>query len=257
MALNQRVLAGVFLRAIVPLLEDIAEIDGEVKKTVADWHFRLRFQLPGGMHASTLIFKDGGIEAYRGCYPGLSAVLTFKDEATLNAIFQGRLEQSPRPNLYGLLHLKKLLQVDTLLRRIEYYVKAEEPLIRDREFFSHCVRIALHALAYGVKEVGENDPEMIPLARTLPKGTLEIRVKDGHAVHIAVENGAFQPFKGPAEAPNAYLEFADLQTAWDMIQNKIDQFGAIGANKMKIRGLIPLIEGVNPILDRLSLYLNS
>ena len=255
MSLNQDVLAGIYLKAVVPLLEDIAEIDEKIRETVKDWNFNLQFQLPGGLHASSLLFREGNITALREKSPGPAAVLTFSDAATLNAVFQGRSDKSPRPNLVGLLHLKKLLKVDSLLKRIEFYLKPDQALLSDPGFFSSCVRLTLYAMAYGVKIVGEEDPNMIPLAHALPDGTVEIRVKDGPAVHLIVENGVFQPFKGQAAEPGAYLEFADLQTAWDMLQGNIDKFGAIGARKIKIRGLIPLIEGIDPLLDRLSLYL--
>ncbi len=255
MALNQDVLAALYLKAVIPLLEDLAEIDDAVAGVVKDWNFNLQFQLPGGLHASSLLFQGGKVEALRAKAPGAAAVLTFSDAETLNAVFQGFSDKSPRPNLYGLFHLRKLLKVDSILKRIEYYLKPNESLLDDRAFFSHCVRLTLYAMAYGVKIVGEEDPEMIPLARGLPEGTLEIRVVDGPAVHLVVENGVFSPFKGRAEEPCAYLEFADLQTAWDMLQGRVDKFGAIGSRKIKIRGLIPLIENIDPLLDRLSLYL--
>ncbi len=255
MQLNENVLAAIYLKAVVPLLEDIAEIDEEVRDTVKDWNFNLQFQLPGGLHASSLLFKGGTVEAWRAKSPGPAAVLTFSNTATLNAVFQGKSDKSPRPNLYGLLRLKELLKVDPLLKKIEYYLEPDEDLLNDPETFSNCVRLTLYAMVYGVKVIGEEDPDMIPLARNLPRGTVEIRVKDGPAVYLEVENGLFNPGKGRAVEPCAYLEFEDLQSAWSMLQGEMVQFAAIGSKKVKIRGLIPLIEGINPILDRLSLYL--
>lgn len=257
MSLNDHVLAGIYLKAVVPLLEDIAEIDEEIRDMVKDWNFNLQFQLPGGLHASSLLFRDGKVEALREKAPGSAAVLTFSDAATLNSIFQGKSDKNPRPNFFGLLHLKKLLKVDSLLKKIEDYLKPDESIFKDPETFSHCVRLNLYAMAYGVKVVGEEDPDMVPLAHNLPQGIVEIRVKNGPAVHLEVINGIFNPFKGRTAEPSAYLEFSDLESAWSMLQGKMDQFAAIGGKKMIMRGLIPLIEGINPILDRLSLYLSD
>ncbi len=257
MVLSESVLAAIYLKAVVPLLEDIAEIDEEVRDIIKDWNFNLQFQLPGGLHASSLLFKEGTVEAWRARSPGPAAVLTFSNAATLNAVFQGKSDKSPRPNLYGLFRLKELLKVDSLLKKIEYYLEPDEDLLSDPEAFSNCVRLTLYAMVYGVKVIGEEDPDMIPLARNLPRGIVEIRVKDGPAVHLEVENGLFNPGKGRAVEPCAYLEFEDLQSAWIMLQGEMDQFAAIGSKKVKIRGLIPLIDGINPILDRLSLYLSG
>lgn len=134
-------------------------------------------------------------------------------------------------------------------------MKPDEKLLEDNNSLEQCVRLTLYAMAFGVKEIGEHDPEMKPLAEHLPDGLVEIRVKGGPAVHITVKKGTFTPARGRAEKPSAYLEIADMETAWNMVQGTLDQYAAIGSGKIKIRGLIPLIDGINPILDRLSIYM--
>ena len=115
--------------------------------------------------------------------------------------------------------------------------------------------MTLKVLAYGIKEVAEHDPEMRPVVEHLPNGTIEIRVKEGPAVHASIKDGIFSPGIGPAEKPNAVLEIQDLETAWKMLQGDLDLFAAVGSSRIKIRGLVPLLDGINPLLDRLSLYL--
>ena len=254
-AIKELVLARIHLRAVIPLLEDISEFDTTVGQIIKDWKMPIQFQLPGGEAATTLSFRQGKIVALRDKINASRITLTFSNAETLNAIFQGRSKKSPRPNLTGLFHIKQLLKVDPLLKRIEYYMKPGQEILEDEKTFEQCVRLTLNALAFGVKEIGEHDPEMKPLAKNLPDGVVEIRVVAGPAVHLAVNKGLFTPAKGRAEKPNAYLEFDDLQTAWDMVQGNLDQYAAIGSGKIKIRGLIPLIDGINPILDRLSIYM--
>lgn len=254
-AVKELVLARIYLRAIIPLLEDISEFDSETQQIIKGWSKPIQFQLAGEDAAVTLSFRQGKVFALRDKINKSRITLTFSNAETLNAIFQGRSKKSPRPNLTGLLHLKKLLQVDPLLKRIEYYMKPDEKLLEDHNSLEQCVRLTLYAMAFGVKEIGEHDPEMKPLAEHLPDGLVEIRVIDGPAVHITVKNGVFTPARGRAEKPSAYLEIADMETAWNMVQGTLDQYAAIGSGKIKIRGLIPLIDGINPILDRLSIYM--
>jgi hypothetical protein len=254
-AVKELVLARIHLRAIIPLLEDISEFDTTVEQVIKEWNMPIQFQLPGGEAATTLSFRQGKIIALRDKINASRITLTFSNAETLNAIFQGRSKKSPRPNLTGLFHIKKLLQVDSLLKRIEYYMKPDKELLEDDKIFEQCVTLTLNALVFGVKEIGEHDPEMKPLAKCLPDGVVEIRVIAGPAVHLTVNNGLFTPAKGRTEKPNAYLEIADMQTAWAMVQGNLDQYAAIGSGKIKIRGLIPLIDGINPIIDRLSLYM--
>ena len=144
-----------------------------------------------------------------------------------------------------------------VLGRLEHYLKPQPDTLADPQTFAFCVRVTLYAMAFGIKEVGEHDPEVRPIALDLPDGTVEMRVDNGPAAHLTVKGGKFEPRRGPAEKPNAILEFADLHTAWDTFQGNLDTFAAVGGGKMKLRGFIPLLEGINPLMDRLAYYLSD
>ncbi len=252
---KQNVLARLHLGAILPLLEDIAAFEPQVKEAVKDWNVTLQLQVSGGDPATALAFKQGEVKAHPGGVKGPKVTLTFKDARFLNEVFQGQSNKSPRPGLLGLFHLKKLLALDTVLGRLEYYLRPSEELLQNPETFAFCVRLNLYALAFGVKIVGEHDPEMKPVVDRLPDGVLEVRVVDGPAAHIGVRQGRFFAARGPAEKANAILEFADLDTAWGLLQGKLDIYAAVGGERIKIRGNVPLLDGINPLLDRLSMYL--
>lgn len=251
------VLARLHLGAILPLLEDIAARDSLVRETIAGWDFPLQFRLAGGDPATTLVFKKGTVTAHRGEFKGFPPALTFKDSSFLNEVFQGKTQKNPTPNLPAIFKARQLMQVDRVLGRLEHYLKPEPELLNDPENFAFCVKITLYATAFGIKEVGEHDPEIRPVALNLPGGTVEMRVAGGPAAHLTVKQGFFEVRRGPAEKPNATLEFADLRTAWNTFQGNMDTFAAVGSGKMKIRGFVPLLEGINPLMDRLAYYLSD
>ncbi|GFP25629.1 hypothetical protein HKBW3S43_01337 [Candidatus Hakubella thermalkaliphila] len=252
---KEMLLARIHLGAVLPLLEDIAAFDPALREALVDWNFTVQFQLPGGKPATALVFKRGSLKTYPSGVKGARVSLTFKDAAFLNQVFQGRTKKSPRPGLTGLLHLKKLRQLEQVLGHLERYLKPVEELLQQEESYAFCVKIALYALAFGIKEVGEYDPELSCIAARLPDGVVEIGVVDGPAVHIRVKKGKFYPARGEAETANARLEIADLDTAWAMLQGKLDLFAAVGGGKIKLRGNIPLLDGISPLMDRLALYL--
>lgn len=251
------VLARLHLGAILPLLQDIAAHDAAVRESIADWNFPLQFRLAGGDPATTLVFRGGAVTAHRGKFKGHPPALTFRDPAFLNQVFQGKTAGNPTPNLPGLLRARKLMQVDRVLKKLEYYLKPGPELLADEEKFAFCVRITLYAMAFGIKEVGEHDPEVRPIALDLPDGTVEMRVAGGPSAHLKIAGGSFEAQRGAAPRPNAFLEFSDLQTAWDTFQGNLDTFAAVGGGRVKLRGFIPLLEGINPLLDRLSDYLSG
>lgn len=252
---KEMVLARLHLRAILPLLEDIAEYDPQVQELTKGWNAVIQFQLPGGDPAAALIFKQGRLEAVTEDCPGPKVTLTFNNPWELNDVFQGKSDKNPRPNLMALLHMAKLTKIDQVLGRLEHYLKPQDDLLNDRDAFAFCVKLSIYALTYGIREVGEYDPELNVISPGLPEGTLAINVIDGPSSSVTVKNGKFFPAKGPAQKPNAILEICDLETAWAMIQGRLDIFAAVGGSKIKIRGFVPLLDGINPLMDRLSQYL--
>lgn len=252
---NQNVLARLHLGAILPLLEEVAAYDPMIGEATAGWNVTLQFQLPGGDPATALAFQNGKLKAHRGGVRGSKVTLTFPDARTLNDLFQGRGKKTPRPNLQGLFHLKKLMNLDPVLGRLEYYLRPSAELLLKPETLDFCTTLNLYALAFGLKVLGEHDPEMKPVISHLPDGTLEIRVCNGPSAHITVKDNRFTPGKGPAEKPNAILEIADLNTAWALLQGALDIYAAVGCEKIRLKGNLPLLDGINPLLDRLALYL--
>ncbi|MGE5396320.1 MAG: hypothetical protein ACM3MK_02145 [Chitinophagales bacterium] len=251
------VLASLHLGAVLPLLQDVVEYDGEARQLVKDWDFVVQFQLPGGNPSTALVFQKGKLTTQPGPYQGSKVTLTFKTPAFLNEVFQGKTTKQPSPNLNALFHVKELKQVDQLTGKLEYYLKPSEELLKNPEIFAFCVRMNLYAVAFGIKYVAENDPEMLPVAHHMPDGVVELRVLNGPAAHIKVEHGRFTSCRGPVQNPNAFLELKDVQTAWALFSGNLDLFAAVGCGDIKLRGFIPLLDGVSPLMDRLTLYLGS
>jgi hypothetical protein len=251
------ILARLHLMAILPLLEDIIEFDKNVQQLVKGWNGAFQFRLPQAKAAVTLVFTNGLLTVKKENQPRQCAALTFKNARFLNDVFQGKTQKSPRPNLLSLLQLKKILQLDQVLQKLEFYLKPEDDLLNNPDTFEFCVKLALYALAFGLKEIGENDPDLITLSHHIPDGTLEIRVSEDPVVHVAVRGGKFYPTRGRAEYANTILELRDWNTAWALVQGNLDNFAAVGSGDIKLRGYLPLMEEISPLMDRLALYLGT
>ncbi|MBS4021024.1 MAG: hypothetical protein KGZ79_01190 [Dethiobacter sp.] len=187
------ILARLHLMAILPLLEDIIEFDKNAQQLVKGWNGAFQFRLPQAKAVVTLVFTNGLLTVKKENQPRQCAALTFKNARFLNDVFQGKTQKSPRLNLLSLLQLKKILQLDQVLQKLEFYLKPEDDLLNNPDTFEFCVKLALYALAFGLKEIGENDPDLITLSHHMPDGTLEIRVNEDPVVHVVVRGGKFYP----------------------------------------------------------------
>lgn len=256
-ASRELVLARLHLGAILPLLEDIVRFDETARRIVDDWNVTLQFRL-AGKKTTALIFRNGILAAAiapDGERKPLSVNLTFHDPRHVNAFFKGQRHNSPRPGLCALLHLSELKEVPALLSRLDTYMHPSAEMLKDPSVFRFCVMIKLYALAFGIRQVGEYDPDMEPVTPRLPEGTIEFRVESGPVAHLGVGYRCFRPGRGPAARPSAVLEIKDNLTAWRMLHGGLDVPAAIGAGDIRLHGYIPLLYGISPIVDRLALYL--
>ena len=249
---DELLLARIHLGAILPLLEDVVARDPAAREAVLGWNLALRLQLPGGDPASVLHFSQGRLEVRIGPTRSLLPTLTFRDPRHLNDSFRGYAVARPRPNPLVLRHLRPVLSLDRVLGRLESHLRPPPERLLRPEDLAFCVELALYGLVFGIKQVGEHDPDLAPLSRFLPDGVLGIEVDGGPAAHIAVQRGKFFPGRGKADRPNALMAISDLSTAWDLLQGRLDVFVAVGSGRIRLRGFIPLLEGVNPLMDRLA-----
>ena len=51
------------------------------------------------------------------------------------------------------------------------------------------------------------------------------------------------------------MQFADVRTARDLFDGKINSVAAVGLGSVRVGGMLPQIDNVNRILSRVELYL--
>ena len=250
----ESVLAKCHLHAVLPLLEDIVDYDAEAKSIVSGWNGTVQFSCPGGF-GEYIEFANGRAKAHRGTTSWPTVALWFFSPRELNKMFTGKGFTIPVP-WKGLTRPGMLKGFISLTKRLEYYMNTPESELPD-EHRRFLVTLKLHAAVRALKEVGENDPHVIDVTAHLPNGVAELRVApDGPVAHIRVANGVITPDVGPAENPNAVMEFKDIATANALFNDQIDAMAALGSMDVRIEGMVPLIDGMNAILDRVGTYLS-
>lgn len=252
---KEMVLSSIYLKAVLPLLEDVLEHDEEAKKLAGKWNCSIMFHVGGGGPAVTLKFKNGKCEAIRSAVSLPSVALFFPSSNALNRMFGGE-KVVPIPWM-GFWHIGILKDFDPLTKRIEYYMEPSEATLADEKKFKLIVELMLYAAINGAAQVAMNDPEAAEIMSHSPDGTLEVRIMpDGPAATLTKKGDQITVKKGRTDGPAmAYMELKDFKLAYDLFKGNVDAMAALGSCDVRIRGHIPFVDNVNFCLDKVGAYL--
>jgi hypothetical protein len=248
--------ASIYLKGILPLMEDLVEYDQEAATAVAGENLVLQLEVRDGPVAH-LEIGEGKVRHGVGRHPRPDVRLTFKTPAQLNRLFAG---EDVRPGIRkGFTHLGFLTKrFPILAERLSYYMEGQGGSATGPEADLFLVKLGLHAMLGGMAAVAGDDPSLVDVAAATPPGTLLVKVlPDGpHGTFAKVPgNGSFDfvaTFGRPVALANAVMEFGSLDVARRLIDGQLSAVVAIGTGEMHIRGYLPLIDKVNIFLGRLA-----
>ena len=245
--------AGIFLRALLPLLEKICSFDEEAKEIIKGWNLSLMLHFPG--EGTTLFFKDGRLKVRREKVLLPSIALYFTSPAKVVKMMFGE-KVIPLP-WWGIWRISVLKNFEPLAKKIEKYLQADEEFIKDEKNLRFVVSLYLNLILYGVKEVGEKEEKADKIISNTPDGVLQINVlPDGPYGYLQIREGRIYPGEGKWEGKvNAFMEFASLKAAYELFTRRLDGSAGIGLLKIRVRGNIPLVEVLDEILGKLPKYL--
>jgi hypothetical protein len=115
-------------------------------------------------------------------------------------------------------------------------------------------RLTMDILARAMAIIAREDPEMRPLAKQI-HGTVEFRIKDGHAVHIDFSGSEPRGVAGKAPSPDLLLQFASDDLFLKVAEDKVDVLAQACLLNILFQGDLHMGQIVNVMLDRIGMYL--
>jgi hypothetical protein len=112
--------------------------------------------------------------------------------------------------------------------------------------------LLMTAALRGVAETAMADPWTAPKASHMPEGIVELHV-EGTKLRGWIECSGHLWRAGRGASPgkvNARLSFADMDTALGLFTGKVAALNALGRGKVSIRGRVPMVQVLFPLLDR-------
>ena len=244
--------AHINLHAILKNLEDLIEYDNEVKELIKGKKISIQFNVKGGPQAG-VIFENDSCKVVKGKIKSPSVVLWFTSPAHLNKMFDGKANPVPLKGFTKLGFLQK--EFTKITEKLEYFLKPELVEDPDDTYLEMNTRMTLVVAAFSLPAIAKFDKKAKITASHIPDGTIQLQVlPDGPAVHITSKNGELEAFKGLAEKPDAIMAMRDFKAANDFLNGKSNPFKAIASGEVMIKGIIPMLDNLSLILDKVQEY---
>ena len=151
-----------------------------------------------------------------------------------------------------------LFRVLRLFLRFQKLLKPDSRSLGDPDFRLLHVRLALAVALFSLAEVGRADPWARRMLEDCPDGTVCFRVEGADlAAWIAKSPAGLVPGRGEPEADraDAVVIFASPKIAMEILTQKRDAHAAVALGEIRVEGLIPLADGIDHVLDRVTRYL--
>jgi hypothetical protein len=96
---------------------------------------------------------------------------------------------------------------------------------------------------------------MRPVAHHLPNGIVQFEVVNGLQSILSLIMDVFSVVRGLSRIRQRGFRDQGFGYRLGMVQGELNMFAAVGNCDLKLKGFIPLLDGINPLIDRIPFYL--
>ena len=248
---DQTTLAYINLYGVLGTLEELCRTDEEAKALIADRSVSVGFVVKGGP-AATLYF-DHGTCTMRKDADQCDIRLPFSSPEKFNGMIDGTVTPIPSRGFtkIGFL-LDTFTKLTDLLGR---YMQATAEDLQNPEFKEKSTTLMFYTIASAISQIGNHDQIGKASAGYIVDGTVALKIAGGPEAGIQVKNHKLHTVKKHPDTVTACMEFSSMDVARDLFDGKINAVAGIGTGLVRMSGMISMLDNVNRILDRVSLYL--
>ena len=250
----ETVKASINLHAVLRNMEDLCQLDDASAEAVGDRYVSIRFSVPE-IDRLVLAFRDQSCHAGRGDELPYNMNLRFSSPEHLNLMVEG--VKNPIPTK-GFRHIGFLKAAFTFLAgRLESYLKPDhEKAATDSEYLKKSTILTAYAALYAVPEIARYDETGRKLASKIEDGIINVTVGDDFGLHLIAEKGRLRTMKGRSANARTAMMFDTFETAFGLLNGKLDSYTCIGLGLLAIRGRVSMIDNFNKLLGMVPHYLS-
>ncbi len=253
--IEQKAMAYVNMYGVLGSLENLCEIDAEAKKICAGIEdpVALCFDVVGGP-CCTFTFSKTGCVMSEG-KAGANAMMTFASCKHFNALIDKSIPGVPvkgpaRTMKFLLGPFTKLTDILNDLLRAD-----EADLQKDPARLEENTIMTMYVIAGAVSALANNDSISRISAGNTVDGDIQMAIAGKATVTVRVKDHKFTAIKKACDNPRAVMEFANIELAHGLFGGTVSAINEMCRGTIRMAGMISMIDNVNRILDRVSVYL--
>lgn len=249
---DTKTMAYINLFGVLGTLENLCALDPNAGALLTNKKpLSIGFEVKGGP-AATITFKNGRCRMEEGVEK-CDVKLPFSSCEKFNGLLDGTTTPIPSK---GFAHLKFLLKSFVpLTDLLAKYLRPEPEDMKDPEFRAISTRLTLYTAAVAISQVANHDKSGVFSTGLIPDGDIAMNVNGDIGVTLRVRNHHMVTIKDRCDKPRAAMTFSNLEIAGQLLRGEVSAMGCICDGSIAMSGMVNMIDNVNRILDRVSIYL--
>jgi len=252
--INPLLKANLNLYSVLRNIEDMVMLDHDMTQMIKNWNESIFFWVFGGPQGG-LIFENGQCRFYKTFSKAPGIKLAFISPTHFNQMMDGKGFPIP---IKGFTKLNFLMNdFQTVSKKLEYYLKPSPERLLDNTYLMINTQLTLYTAAYAAEELCSIDPIAKKAALQLNDGIVLMKILSDNqpAVHLTIENNQLRAAKGNIDHPTASMIFKNTTIANQFFNGLLDIFSSTATGDIQINGVIPMLDTLGLVLDRIPYYL--
>lgn len=247
-------MAYVNMYGVLGTLENLCALDAPAKQILSELKkpVSLCFSVKDGP-CCTFHFTREGCRMTEGD-SGCTCKMVFAGPEGFNALIDSAKPGVPTKNPVQVLSFL-LGPFTKLTNRLTELLRPSDAALKDRAFFEESTLLTLYTIAGAISALANTDSISQISAGNTVDGDISLGIRDSAQVTIRVREHRFATIKAPCEKPRAIMEFATIDLAAGLFAGKVSTIEEMCRGTICLRGMISMLDNVNRILDRVSVYL--
>lgn len=252
--IETKAMAYVNMYGVLGTLENLCQLDDKAKQILAAMKkpVSLCFSVKNGPCCTYHFSKEGCrmTEGDADC----TCKMRFSSVEAFNNLIDNSKPGMPTKNPVQVLSFL-LGPFTKLTDRLNEILRPSEEAMQDRAFFELSTTLTLYTIAGAISALANHDSISKISADYTVDGDISLGIKDTAYVTLRVADKHFTTVKERCENPRAIMEFEDLDLAAGLFAGKVATINEMCKGTIRLRGMISMLDNVNRILDRVSVYL--